>query len=170
MEAADLGISVELILCVLRDFSAESALDTLTAALAYRDKFIGVGLDSDERENLPAKFAAVFARARDNGLKLTRHCDIDQVGSIENIRQALNDSNVALLNLGVLVTVNSDDPAYFGAYVADNYLALVEKAELSADELVLLAKNSLTAFWLSVAVKQTYLDCIDFSVASHPTT
>jgi adenosine deaminase len=213
VDAAELGVSAELILCFLRDFSAESALETLTAALPYRDRFIGVGLDSDERENPPSKFAEVFALARESGLKLTMHCDIDQVGSIENIRQVLEDigvdridhgtnivenpalvtvvrergigltccpvSNsfvtndmkatelVALLKFGVKVTVNSDDPAYFGAYVADNYLRLAEKAGLDADELVTLAKNSFEAAWLPETEKQAYLDSIDEYVAGY---
>jgi len=215
VDAEALGISAELILCFLRDFSAESALATLTEALPFKDRFIGVGLDSDERENPPAKFAEVFALARENGLKLTMHCDIDQVGSIENIRQVLEDiqvdridhgtnivedpalvtlvrergigltccpvSNsfvtadmkavelVALLHFGVKVTVNSDDPAYFGAYVADNYLALAEKAGLDTSELVQLAKNSFEAAWLPDAEKQAYLTSIDEYVAGYPT-
>ncbi|PXA67353.1 adenosine deaminase [Cryobacterium arcticum] len=213
VDAGALGVSAELILCFLRDFSAESALATLTEALPYADRFIGVGLDSDERDNPPTKFADVFALARANGLKLTMHCDIDQVGSIENIRQVLEDiqvdridhgtnivenpelvalvrerrlgltccpvSNsfvtadmkaaemVALLKFGVLVTVNSDDPAYFGAYVADNYSALAEKAGLDTDELVLLAKNSFEASWLPTNEKQAFLHAIDEYVAGY---
>ena len=69
--------------------SAESALETLQVALPYKDMFIGVGLDSDERDNPPTKFADVFALAREAGLHVTMHCDIDQIGSIDNIRAAL---------------------------------------------------------------------------------
>jgi adenosine deaminase len=207
VDAANFGVSAELILCFLRDFSAESALQTLRDALPYKDQFLGVGLDSDERDNPPAKFAEVFALARAEGLKLTMHCDIDQVGSIDNIRQVLEDiavdrvdhgtnvvenpelvallvereigltccpvSNsfvsadmkateiVDLLRAGVKVTINSDDPAYFGAYVADNYSALAAKANLSRDDLVLLAKNSFAASWLPEEEKRMYLEEID---------
>jgi adenosine deaminase len=212
VDAANFGVSAELILCFLRDLSAESALQTLQDALPYKDQFIGVGLDSDERDNPPAKFAEVFALARAEGLKLTMHCDIDQVGSIENIRQVLDEiqvdridhgtnvvenpalvqlllernigltccpvSNsfvtadmkakemVDLLHAGVKVTVNSDDPAYFGAYVAENYRALAEKANLSVDDVVLLAKNSFEASWLPEEEKQMYLEEIDAYVES----
>jgi adenosine deaminase len=76
---------------------------------------------------------------------------------------------VALLSFGVKVTINSDDPAYFGAYVADNYLALAEKAGLQADELVQLAKNSFEAAWLPDTQKQAYLTSIDEYVAGYPT-
>jgi adenosine deaminase len=50
-----------------------------------------------------------------------------------------------LLDAGVLVTVNSDDPAYFGGYVADNYLALHQALGLDLQTLEALARNSLLA-------------------------
>ncbi|WP_187366561.1 adenosine deaminase [Trebonia kvetii] len=50
-----------------------------------------------------------------------------------------------LLEAGVNVTVNSDDPAYFGGYVADNYLALAAELGLGHDTLAVLAANSLAA-------------------------
>jgi adenosine deaminase len=211
VDAAALGVSAELILCFLRDMSAESAMDTLIAALPYKSHFIGVGLDSDERNNPPAKFAEVFALARAEGLKLTMHCDIDQIGSINNIREALDDigvdridhgtnivenpalvdelvargigltccpvSNsfvtedmkaaemVELLRRGVKVTLNSDDPAYFGAYIADNYVALVERAQLGLDDVVTLAKNSFEASWLPASEKAHFIQEVDDYVA-----
>ena len=51
----------------------------------------------------------------------------------------------ALLDAGLHVTVNSDDPAYFGGYIADNYLALAAGLGLSQDTLAVLAANSLAA-------------------------
>src|SRR5216117_941681 len=57
-------ISSRLILCFLRHLSAESAMQTLEAALPYRDRIVAVGLDSAEAGNPPSKFAAIFARAR----------------------------------------------------------------------------------------------------------
>ena len=63
VEAREAGLSADLILCFLRDMSAESALETLQAALPYKDMFIGGGLDSDERDNPPTKFARVFELA-----------------------------------------------------------------------------------------------------------
>jgi adenosine deaminase len=50
-----------------------------------------------------------------------------------------------LLDAGVKVTVNSDDPAYFGGYIADNYLALAAGLGLDAPALAALAENSLAA-------------------------
>ena len=203
---AELGISAELILCFLRDLSAEHAMSTLLEALPYRHWIVGVGLDSDERDNPPAKFAAVFERARAEGFLVTMHCDIDQPGSIDHIRQALefgvdridhgtnivedpelvatvlergigltccpvsnsfvteqmkSDEIVSLLRSGVRVTINSDDPAYFGGYVADNYVALAEQAGLSASDLAELARNSFHASWLTPARRAAYLAQVD---------
>ena len=73
---------------------------------------------------------------------------------------------IELLGRGVKVTVNSDDPAYFGAYIADNYLALVEKSGLGLDDVVTLAKNSFEASWLTSEEKALHLAEIDDYVAS----
>jgi adenosine deaminase len=51
----------------------------------------------------------------------------------------------ALLDAGVKVTVNSDDPAYFGGYIGDNYLALASGLGLGLTDLAALAANSLDA-------------------------
>ena len=62
----------------------------------------------------------------------------------------LRDHNLKkFMDAGVLVTVNSDDPAYFGGYVGDNYLAIAEALDLSRDDLVQLARNSVEASFLS---------------------
>lgn len=62
-----------------------------------------------------------------------------------------------LMDEGLLVTVNSDDPAYFGGYVADNYRALVEGLDFGADEIVTLARNSIIASFLPDDRKQALL-------------
>ena len=210
---AQLGISAELIMCFLRDLSAEFAMATLMESLHYRDWIIGVGLDSDERGNPPSKFAAVFARARAEGYLLTMHCDIDQIGSIEHIRQVIEeigvdridhgtnivenpalvevvkqrgigltccpvsnsfvtsdmkaDEIVQLLRHGVKVTINSDDPAYFGGYVTENYSSLATFARLSASEVLLLARNSFNASWLPARARDNYLTELDDYAAQH---
>lgn len=210
---AELGVSAELILCFLRDFSAEHAMSTLMEALPYKHWIIGAGLDSDERGNPPSKFADVFARARAEGFLLTMHCDIDQPGSIGHIREVLTDiqvdridhgtnivedpelvalvaerglgltccpvSNsfvtekmksdeiVSLMRQGVKVTVNSDDPAYFGGYVGDNYVALAEHAALESAELVQLAINSFDASWLTPARRDAYIARVREYAAAH---
>ncbi len=61
----------------------------------------------------------------------------------------LRDHNLKeLMDAGVVVTVNSDDPAYFGGYVGDNYLAIAEALELTRHDIVRLALNSIEASFL----------------------
>jgi adenine deaminase len=106
--ARELGLRTRLIMCFLRDLSAESARETLEASLPYRDWIVGVGLDSDERGNPPVKFEDVFARARDEGYRLTMHCDVDQEDSVAHIWQCLDEIGVERIDHGV----NSlEDPA-----------------------------------------------------------
>lgn len=64
---------------------------------------------------------------------------------------------LSLLHQGVLVTVNSDDPAYFGGYLNENYEALATHLNTSERELKQLAKNSFKASFLDEAHKQAYL-------------
>ena len=58
-----------------------------------------------------------------------------------------------MLELGLMATVNSDDPAYFGGYVNDNYVAAAEALDLSREDLVLLARNSFEASLLEPSAK-----------------
>ena len=67
------GISASLIMCFLRHLSEEAAFETLEAAMPFRDKIIGIGLDSGEVGNPPEKFAKVFAKCRELGLHLVAH-------------------------------------------------------------------------------------------------
>ena len=97
----ELGIRTQIIMCFLRDMSAESAMATLEQSLAYKDWIVGVGLDSDEKGNPPIKFKAVFARARAEGYRLTMHCDVDQENSTRHIRQTLDDIGVDRIDHGV---------------------------------------------------------------------
>lgn len=66
-----------------------------------------------------------------------------------------------LLDRGLCVTVNSDDPAYFGGYLLENYLAVQRALGLSQDDLALLARNSIEASFLDAATKQRWLSAID---------
>ena len=71
---------------------------------------------------------------------------------------AIESHNIKrLLDAGVMVTVNSDDPAYFGGYVLDNYLAVAEGLDLSRADLVTLARNSIMASFLSAEAKAELL-------------
>jgi adenosine deaminase len=72
----------------------------------------------------------------------------------------------AMMEKGMLVTINSDDPAYFGGYVNENYAAVQEALGLTQRELVQLARNSFNAAFLTEAEKQTLLRQVeDYAVA-----
>ena len=200
-------ISASLIMCFLRHLPEDAALATLEQALPFRDKLIGVGLDSSEIGHPPEKFARVFERCRQLGLHLVAHAgeegppayietalDILHVERIDHGVRCLEDpaltrrlareqvaltvcplSNVklrvfddmgghnliALLDAGLLATVNSDDPAYFGGYLNANFLAVAEALPLSAQHAHQLARNSFQAAFLAPAVKQGFLDEVD---------
>lgn len=96
-----LGIRSQLIMCFLRDWSAEFAMATLLESLPYKRWIVGVGLDSDEKNNPPVKFRKVFERAREEGYRLTMHCDVDQADSVAHIWQCLTEIGVARIDHGV---------------------------------------------------------------------
>ncbi len=206
-ESEKLGIKSALIMCFLRDLSAESAMETYEEALNYQDKILGIGLDSDEKGNPPEKFAAVFARAQADGFHTTMHCDIDQEDSIAHIRTALLEIGVErldhgtnivedpalveyvkqkgigltccpvsngfvvadmkgkeikqLLHEGVKVTVNSDDPAYFQSYVADDLFSLAAAYDLTKAEVIQLVKNAFSIAWIPEAEKIKYHEQVE---------
>lgn len=208
----DSPVSATLILCFLRHLSEEDAIATLEAALPYRDKFIGVGLDSSEVGNPPEKFARVFARCRELGLHLVAHageegppayiytaldtlkvqridhgvrCLEDQalterlareqmaltVCPLSNIKLCVFDKMeqhniLELLDAGIVATVNSDDPAYFGGYMNDNFIATFEALPLGLSHAQTLARNGFAAAFLPAAQKQKYLDEVDAFFAS----
>ncbi|MGA1318488.1 MAG: adenosine deaminase, partial [Rubrivivax sp.] len=203
----ELGLSSALILCFLRHLSEEEAQATLDAALPWRDRFIGVGLDSSERGHPPEKFSRVFARCRELGLRVVAHAG--EEGPPAYIRTALDDlrveridhgvrcvedaalvaelarrrvpltvcplSNVKLcvyrrmedhvlpqlLQAGLCVTVNADDPAYFGGYVLDNYRALfAAHPSLGPRDAWQLAVNSFEASFVDAARKARWTQAL----------
>ena len=93
------GITSQLILCFLRHLSEDAAMATLEAALPFRDAFTAVGLDSSESGNPPAKFRAVFERARPRGLLAVAHAG--EEGPPAYIREALDVLHVLRIDHGV---------------------------------------------------------------------
>jgi adenosine deaminase len=72
-----------------------------------------------------------------------------------------------MLRLGLRATINSDDPAYFGGYIADNYRAAAEGRGLDRDDLVTLARNSFLGSFLPDETVATHLATLDAYVAAH---
>lgn len=71
-----------------------------------------------------------------------------------------------MLELGLLVTVNSDDPAYFGGYLIENYQALIDGLSMTSQQACALAKNSFIASFLSEVQKQQHVVAIEEFAAS----
>jgi adenosine deaminase len=199
-----LGIRSQLIMCFLRELSAESAMEHLKLAMPYLPWLIGVGLDSNERDNPPAKFTEVFEHARALDLKLTMHCDVNQQNTLTHIKQCLDDIQVDRIDHGVnalqdpallasikqkqlgltvcpvsnrfvvqsltsneirqmlehelLVTINSDDPAYFRAYLNENFIALQEEGQFSAQDIITMVENAFKVAWLKDTEISHYLN------------
>ncbi|MGB1423421.1 MAG: adenosine deaminase [Pseudomonadales bacterium] len=198
------GLTVQLILCFLRDLPETDALKTLDLALPYLSDVTGVGLDSAEVGHPPLKFERAFLAARKLGLRPVAHAG--EEGSSDMIAQALDvlrveriDHGVAcvedealrrrlideripltmcplsniklcvfeqmaqhpildLLDQGLCVTVNSDDPAYFGGNLVQNFLALYETFDVSERQLRQLVVNSVNGAFLANERKQALLD------------
>ena len=75
---------------------------------------------------------------------------------------SLADHNLKrLLRRGLVVTINSDDPAYFGGYIAENYVAAADALGLSRDDLVVLARNSFEGAFLRVEERRGFLAELD---------
>ncbi|GGY84137.1 adenosine deaminase [Streptomyces nitrosporeus] len=188
------GVSTQLIMCFLRDESAESALATLRAAEPYLHRISAVGLDSAEVGHPPAKFREVYEAAAALGLRKVAHAgeegppayirealDVLGVERVDHGLRCMEDpelvarlvadrvpltlcplSNVrlravgvleehplpAMMDAGLLCTVNSDDPAYFGGYVGDTFHAVHEALGLDREQLRTLARNSFEAAFL----------------------
>ncbi len=77
---------------------------------------------------------------------------------VEDLRQ---HNLKRLLDRGLCVTVNSDDPAYFGGYVLANYMAVTQALDLSVADLRQLAKNSIEAAWMDAPAKAGWQAAID---------
>ena len=83
------------------------------------------------------------------------------------VYEDMSDHNlIRLLNHGLCVTVNSDDPAYFGGYMNENLFALQESFDLEKKTIHQLMANGFEAAFLAPEVRQTYLNELDRFVAS----
>jgi adenosine deaminase len=210
----ELGIQASLIMCFLRHLDEADAEKTLDRALAFKDKIVGVGLDSSEVGHPPSKFARVFRRAGDEGFFLTAHAgeegpaayvwealDLLGVGRIDHGNRSLDDdalvgrlvrermaltvcplSNLRLrvvddlshhplrrmMDKGLLVTINSDDPAYFGGYVNENYRAVSQALGLRREEIAATVRNGIGASLMTAAEKADALAEVERVLAEAP--
>ena len=184
----EFGLTSKIIMCFLRHLDEESGFKVLDQALKYKNKIVGVGLDSSELGNPPKKFEKLFQKARDEGFLTVAHAgeegppeyiwdsiNLLKVKRIDHGVQSLKDeklvdllikeqipltvcplSNIKLcvfdkienhnlkkmLNKGLRVMVNSDDPAYFGGYLNKNLTETQLALDLSLEEIKTLIINS----------------------------
>ena len=100
--------------------------------------------------------ASLVARLAAERIPLTM-CPLSNVRL--KVFERIEDHNLrSLLDAGVMVTVNSDDPAYFGGYVGDNYRAVEKGLGLTREEIALLARNSIETSFLDAPRKAELLD------------
>ena len=77
---------------------------------------------------------------------------------VKNLRE---HNILQLLDAGIVATVNSDDPAYFGGYINDNFIAIADALPMTLHHAQQLARNSFIASFLNEECKQQYLDEVD---------
>ena len=118
-----------------------------------------LNIDRIDHGNRAMEDAVLVQRIADEALALTV-CPLSNLKLC--VTPSVADSPVkAMLDAGLKVMLNSDDPAYFGGYVGDNYRAVAGALELSAADVVTLARNSIDAAFLSDDQKQALLAEID---------
>jgi adenosine deaminase len=101
----------------------------------------------------------LVARLRDERIPLTV-CPLSNVKL--HVVERLRDHPLgAMLDAGLLATVNSDDPAYFGGYAGDNYAQVASALGLGNEALLALARNSFEAAFLTAAERETYLALLE---------
>ena len=128
-----------------------------------RDALFDIGADRIDHGNRAMEDAALIAALKENQVPLTSCplsnlalCVIDDVA-----KSPVRD----MLDAGLHVTVNSDDPAYFGGYMNQNYEAVADRLALSDAQLVQLARNSFTASFLNEEEIAKHLAAIDAVIA-----
>ena len=207
--ARELGISIYWILDAVRHFALDEAAKVFRKAAelkAHHPAVAGIGLGGDERRTGSEPYHALFAEARQAGLRLTNHAGettgpdaiwealaigSERIGHAlsvlqdESLVQNLQERQVPLemnptsnvrtgvcasfaahplrrcFDLGLLVTLNSDDPAFFGSDIESEYLLAHNEQGFSRDELRSLAANSFQASFLSEMDKSRWLARIE---------
>ncbi len=102
---------------------------------------------------------ALLARVRDAGLTLTV-CPLSNL-SLCVVDELKNHPLKRMLDLGLRATINSDDPAYFGGYINQNYTQTAAAIGLNPAEIITLTRNSFTGSFLSEAEQAKHLAEID---------
>lgn len=122
-----------------------------------------IGVDRVDHGNRSLEDQALIDHLRQTQMTLT-NCPLSNLSLC--VINDIKDSPVKrMLDLGLHVTVNSDDPAYFGGYINQNFNAVSDALDLSANEIVTLARHSFEGSFLSDTEKQAHLNKVN-AVAS----
>ncbi len=118
-----------------------------------------LAIDRLDHGNRSLEDEALVARLRETQMTLT-------VCPLSNLKLCVVKDMRAhplkrMLDLGILATVNSDDPAYFGGYMGANYNAVIEALDLTEDNIRTLARNSFLGSFLSDGEKRAHLAAIE---------
>ncbi len=201
---AAFDVSVLWIMCIDRDHSQDEAMEMLALAEPYREAIAGLGLASYEKDNPPVKFLDAYRLAREQGYRLTAHCDCDQDNSVAHIRQCLDELGVEridhglhvlddpeliaqvlrdgialtmcptwrprdpeprrlgpireMLELGINVSINTDDPSEFASRHMTHMSTEVQRAgRYSNADMVALMRNAFNSAWISDEAKAAHL-------------
>jgi adenosine deaminase len=124
-----------------------------------------LGVDRIDHGNRALEDPALVERLRASGMTLT-------VCPLSNLKLCVVDDLKAhpmkrMLELGLHATVNSDDPAYFGGYLAENWIQTASAVGLTRADLITLAKNSFTGSFLTEAEIAPHLAAIDAYAAAN---
>ena len=202
----DFNIVINLIMCIQRERSVESAFAMLDQAKPYKDKIIGLGMDSGpEYGNPPVKFKEVYARARSEGYMLTGHHDVDVQDTIKHMWQSIDiikmdridhglnssdepklmqafidrgicltgspvkrasdpqlqdiDRLTVLMENGVCVSINTDDPEEFeSGYLNEMMTRFQKDSGFSAEQMTRFMLNAFRSLWVEDSKKQNYIN------------
>ena len=207
----EFGIVTQWIMCFQRDQSLDDACAVLDSVKPYRDDIVGVGLDNPEINDFPNKFSPLFARAREQGYRLTSHCDVHQPNSLRHIRDCIEilgveridhglnaiedddlvsllvdkgialtgcptryvfedetasagnlDMLIRLMDRGVVITINSDDPEQFGSgWLNRTILEAQRNGNLPTETLIKLMRNGYQSAWMTSQQRSAYLRQFD---------
>jgi adenosine deaminase len=113
-------------------------------------------VDRIDHGNHSLEDAALVQRLADEGKTLTV-CPLSNL-KLCVVKDLDQHPILTMLKRGLKVTVNSDDPAYFGGYVNDNYRALIEHLPVTREDLYQLARNSFEGAWVTEEEKTKHLN------------
>lgn len=201
----DFGVEANLIMCINRERTVESAWEMMGQAYPYRHLITGLGLDSYEKDNPPSKYTEVYEKAREQGYRVTAHCDVNQEDSVKHIWECIDllktdriDHGInsiedpelvaelikrditlttcptwrspypgprdvegikQMYDLGLKVTLNTDDPAEFNSgFMNKTLIGAVERTGYSKEDLVQFMKNAFDGSWLPREKKDRYIE------------